>query len=245
MSTKPGATTHPSALMVRVAVACPRRPTATTRPSRTPTSAVYAGSPEPSTTVPPRTSTSSSGMHVLLLRRALLVLVLDAVDARGVRTDDLALPFGGEVLDPFHELVDDAGVLGVGVREVARPDQVVLAGEVRHRTHRALAGIEADHAVAAEVLARCEAERRGERPVVGLEELVEAVHPVRDPAAAALEHQHPQLGVALEHAAVHEPREGEVLVHEQDQCVVRAHGHQVDHALAHAVDVEQTGAVEP
>src|SRR6478752_3832942 len=178
MSTKPGATTQPSASMVCVATASPSRPIATTRPSRTPTSAVYAGNPDPSTTVPPRTSRSSSGMHVLCLSSAQLVLVLDAVDARRVRADDLALPLRGEVLDPLHELVDDPRVLGVGVREVARPDEVVLAREVGHRAHRALTRIEADHAVAAEVLARREAERRAERPVVRLEELVEAIHPV-------------------------------------------------------------------
>src|SRR3954467_5819025 len=193
MSTNPGATTQPSASMVSVAVTSPRRPTAVTRPSRTPTSAVNAGSPEPSTTVPPRTTRSRSGIREPAPVRTERVLVLDAVDARRVGTEDLALAFGGQLLDPLHELVDHTRVLRVGVREVARPDQIVLARQVGHRTHRALAGIEADHAVAPEVLARREAQRRGERPVVGLEELVEAVHPVRDPAAAALEHEHLQI----------------------------------------------------
>src|SRR3954454_3059366 len=98
MSTKPGATTHPSASMVCAAATSPSRPTATIRPSRTPRSAVYAGSPEPSTTVPARTSRSSSGMHVLRLSGALLVLVVDAIDARRVGTDDLALSLRGEIL---------------------------------------------------------------------------------------------------------------------------------------------------
>src|SRR5262245_718631 len=124
MSTKPGATTQPSASSVRSAVASCRRPTAATRPSRTPTSAVYAGSPVPSTTLPPRTSRSRSGIGGRRLDGTQRVLVLDAVHARRVGADDLALPLVGEVLDPLHELVDDAGVLGVGVREVAGPDEV-------------------------------------------------------------------------------------------------------------------------
>src|SRR5215213_11023784 len=163
MSTKPGATTQPSASIVSVAAASRSRPTATTRPSRTPTSAVYAGSPVPSTTVPPRTRRSSSGMRDHVRFGAALVAVVDAIDARRVGADDLALPLGRQLSDALHELVDHAGILGVGVREVAGPDQVVLAREVGHRAHRALAGIEADHAVAPEVLARREAERRGER----------------------------------------------------------------------------------
>src|SRR5438128_9262704 len=107
MSTKPGATMQPSASTVRAAGELPIRPTATTRPSRTPTSAVYAGSPEPSTTVPPRTSRSRSGMDTLL------VPVFDAVDARGVGADDLSLSFVRKRLDALHELVDDTRVLGV------------------------------------------------------------------------------------------------------------------------------------
>src|SRR5689334_728163 len=98
MSTNPGATTQPSASIVRDAATSPSRPTAATRPLRTPTSAVYAGSPEPSTTVPPRRSRSSSGIGEPALVSTALVLVLDAVDARGVGADDLALPLRGQVL---------------------------------------------------------------------------------------------------------------------------------------------------
>ena len=68
-----------------------------------------------------------------------------------------------------------------------------------------LAGVEADPALALEVLLRRERERR-RRPAVALEELVEPVHPVRDPAAAALEHDDLQLREAFEHAAVDEVR---------------------------------------
>src|SRR4029434_3286353 len=75
--------------------------------------------------------------------------------------------------DAVEQLVDDAGVLRVRVGEVARPDEVVLAGQVGHGSHRALAGVEADDALAAEVLARLERQLLRERPVVRLEELVE------------------------------------------------------------------------
>src|SRR4051812_16465932 len=173
MSTKPGATTLPSASITRPARVLPRRPIPTMRPSRTPTSAVNAGRPDPSTTVPPRIRTSSSGTRGTVHLDAVLVALLDAVHLRRVRTHDLALLLGGQLRDVFEELVDDPGELRVGVWEVAGPDEVVLARELGHRAHRALTGIEADHAIAPEVLARCQFERRGERPVVGLEELVE------------------------------------------------------------------------
>src|SRR6476660_3572085 len=199
MSTKPGATTQPSASMVWVAADAPSRPTAVIRPSRTPTSAENAGRPEPSMTVPPRTRRSSSGM-----REALLVTLLERVDTRRVLADDLALARVRQVLDVLEQLVDHPRILRVGVRKVAGPDEVVLAREVGHRPHRSLSRIEADDAVPPEVLARSEAQLRGKCPLVGLEELVEAVHPVRDPTAAALQHQHLEVGVPFEDAAVHE-----------------------------------------
>src|SRR5215510_4357225 len=113
MSTKPGATTHPSASMTRSAPVSGMRPTATMTPSCTAMSAVYAGSPLPSTTVPARTSRSISDIG-----RALLVAVLDVVDARRVRADDLAPAFGRQRVDMFHELVDHARVLRIRMREV-------------------------------------------------------------------------------------------------------------------------------
>src|SRR4051794_27736858 len=117
MSTNPGATTQPSAWMVRLALVCCRRPTAATRPSLTPTSAVYAGSPEPSTTVPPQISRSSSGMG-----GARVVVIPDSIDAGRVLAEDLALLRCREVLDVFEQFVDDSWVLGVRMRKVARPD---------------------------------------------------------------------------------------------------------------------------
>src|SRR5688500_13934117 len=139
MSTKPGATTHPSASTTRAAFAPPARPTATMRPAAIATSAVYGGSPLPSTTVPARINRARSGTAC-----SLPVTVLDAVHACGVGAEDLALPLGRQSFHMLHQFVDDTGVLRVGVREVAGPDQIVLARELRHRAHRALAGIEAD-----------------------------------------------------------------------------------------------------
>src|SRR3954451_12367717 len=57
MSTKPGVTSAPSASMVRRA-APSTAPTSVTRPSVIATSAVRAGAPVPSTTVPPRITRS-------------------------------------------------------------------------------------------------------------------------------------------------------------------------------------------
>ena len=48
----------------------------------------------------------------------------------------------------------------------------------------------------------------------------------------------------FEDAAVHEAGQGHVLVHEQDERVMRTHRHQVDHPLADAVDVVQAGTVQ-
>src|SRR3954469_1149824 len=61
MSTNPGVTSNPSAAMLRSAVPS-TRPTSVTAPSRIATSAVRAGAPVPSTTVPPRITRSWSGM---------------------------------------------------------------------------------------------------------------------------------------------------------------------------------------
>src|SRR5436190_23875087 len=106
MSTKPGATTLPSASITRPARVLPRRPIAAMRPSRTPTSAVNAGRPDPSTTVPPRMRTSSSGTRGALRSEAVFVALLDAIHVRRVRTHDLALLFRGQVRDVLEELVD-------------------------------------------------------------------------------------------------------------------------------------------
>src|SRR5215213_5969869 len=69
MSMKPGATTRPRASMVRVAVACARFPIFTIRSSLIATSAVYAGRPEPSTTLPFRIKRSNCGDWGGIVRR--------------------------------------------------------------------------------------------------------------------------------------------------------------------------------
>jgi len=56
MSTKPGVTSRPSASIVR-AVESSTRPTSVITPLLIATSAVRAGAPVPSTTVPPRMTT--------------------------------------------------------------------------------------------------------------------------------------------------------------------------------------------
>src|SRR3954452_11009037 len=61
MSTNPGVTSRPSASIVRLAVPS-TRPSSVTTPPLTATSAVLAGAPVPSTTVPPRITRSCSGM---------------------------------------------------------------------------------------------------------------------------------------------------------------------------------------
>src|ERR1700722_16772955 len=58
MSTQPGVTSRPSASTVRVADSLPNEPTAVIWPRSTTTSAVRAGAPVPSTTVPPRMTRS-------------------------------------------------------------------------------------------------------------------------------------------------------------------------------------------
>ena len=128
-------------------------------------------------------------------------------------------------LGVLAQLVDDTGILRVGVREVGRPRDAIGADQRPQQRRGALAGIEADPALALEVLAGRQRER-GRRPAVALEELVEPVHPVRDPPAAALEHDHLQLRETLEHAAVGEVRQRQLLVDQQDQRVVRARRHQ-------------------
>src|SRR5262245_36406938 len=59
MSTKPGATTSPSTSITRAASSS-TSPITTMRPCRMPTSPWRAGPPVPSTSVPPRTMTSST-----------------------------------------------------------------------------------------------------------------------------------------------------------------------------------------
>src|ERR1700680_2506034 len=75
----------------------------------------------------PSTRLSISHSHPTSLARARnsetpqFAAVLDAVHARRVGPEDLPLPGRGHILHVLHQLVDDAGILGIGVREVAGP----------------------------------------------------------------------------------------------------------------------------
>src|SRR5579884_2203147 len=96
MSTKPGVTRAPSASTTRSADPV-RRPTSTTTPSLTPTSALRLGAPVPSMTVPPLITRSSSAMCSSCGQR----LGVDAVQVGHVLAQDgptLLLGQGGGVL---------------------------------------------------------------------------------------------------------------------------------------------------
>src|SRR5690242_20216574 len=196
MSTKPGVTRRPPASITRRAsrADAPRSPTSTIRPPSTATSARRAGAPEPSTTVPPRISRSMSASPV------------EAVQRERVRAVEAETRVVGKRRVVLAQLVDDARVLRVAVRKVGRPDEPVGAAQRTQRADGALAGIEADPALSAEVLGRLHRQRR-RGPPVALEELIQPVHPVADPAAAALEDRDLEAGVTFEHAAVDEVRQ--------------------------------------
>ena len=112
----------------------------------------------------------------------------------------------------------------------------------QHRRRR-LARIEADPALTLEVLLRRQRQRR-RGPAVALEELAEPVHPMRDPAAAALEDRDLQPGVPLEHPAVHEVRQRHLLVEQQDERVVRSRRHHVSQRARCTGHVGQAGGME-
>ena len=141
------------------------------------------------------------------------------------------------------QLVDHPRILRVAVREVGCPDEAVGAAERAERADRPLAGVEADPALPAEVVGRLERERR-RGPVVALEELVHPVHPVADPAAAALEHRDLQPRVPFEHAAVDQVRQRHLLVELEDQRVVRARRHQIPEVARRAGHVGEPGGVQ-
>src|SRR5262245_21188710 len=140
MSTKPGVTRRPSASIVRVASSS-IAPMPATRPSRIATSAVRAVAPVPSTTVPPLMSRSS-----IVLRR-----VRDAVEVERVEAVERLSRGVGQLVVVLTQLIDHAGVLRVVVREVGRPDVAVDTDQWRERTRGALAGVEADPALALEI----------------------------------------------------------------------------------------------
>src|SRR5690242_8973473 len=124
MSMTPGASTSPSASTVRVAGSstppCSERASATTRPSRTPTSPMNAGAPLPSTTRALRKSRSNMVSSCLLQcrgdrvgddRAGEEVGVAARVEAHGVGEHEVAQVGVGEevVLDHLVHLAEDFG----------------------------------------------------------------------------------------------------------------------------------------
>src|SRR5258705_419521 len=132
--------------------------------------------PVQSTTVPPRMRRSRSATADRVR----------AVHLERVRSEEQRTRVGVHVIRRLAQLVDHTRILRVAVREVARPYEAVGADDRGQHLRRDLARIEADPALPLEVFARRERQAAG-RPPVALEELVEPVHPVRDPTAAALE----------------------------------------------------------
>src|SRR5262249_50326027 len=122
---------------------------------------------------------------------------------------------GREIGRVLAKLRDDARIPGVAVWEVRCPDHALRPNEWHECTHRPLAGVERDPALAEKVLGRLHREPE-ELPAVTFGELVQAIHPVCDPAAATLEDPNAEPRVALEHARVHEIRERHVLIEEED-----------------------------
>src|SRR3954454_16038389 len=123
MSTKPGATTAPSASISR-APRPPTRPTSVIRPPVIAMSAVRRGPPVPSTTVPPRITTSCSGMG-----RTFQVQYTDTAKLAGERlrrvVPDHARALGAELhvhaqvapVEQPHELLVVGADRGIGQHE--------------------------------------------------------------------------------------------------------------------------------
>src|SRR5215212_8081980 len=95
------------------------------------TSAVRAGAPVPSTTVPPRISRSNG----------------DVIHLTRVETVQRATVRVGQVVVVLSQLVDHAGVLRVVVGKVRRPDHPVGPDQRSEHPRGALTGIEADPAL--------------------------------------------------------------------------------------------------
>ncbi len=150
---------------------------------------------------------------------------------------------GVEVAVVLAQLVDDPGVLRVAVREVGRPDEPVGAGERAEQPRGAFPGVEADPALPPEVLLGGQGHPGG-GPAVALLELAEAVHPVGDPPAAALQDDHLQVRVPLEHPAVGEVGERHLLVEQQDERVVGARRHARHESPRRARHVSEPGGVQ-
>ena len=97
------------------------------------------------------------------------------------------------------------------VRVVAAPDDALRADEGHQRGQRVLVDLEADGALAGEVLRRAQ-RQVGAEAAEGLRLLVEALEPEGRPAARGLQEDDAQAGVPLEHPEGDELRAGEHLL---------------------------------
>ena len=129
---------------------------------------------------------------------------------RAFEPEHLGLGRGGAGGDGGADGVDRAGEGGVVVRVVAAPDDARRADEGRQRGQRALVDLEADGALAGEVL-RGAQRHVGAEAAEGLRLLVEALEPERGPAAGGLQEDAAQARVALEHPEGDELGAGEHL----------------------------------
>ena len=112
-----------------------------------------------------------------------------------------------------EELVDHAGELGVGMGVVGRPEQAVGADVVDQALQAGLVGLEADPALAAEVLAGQHRQVLRLDVADPLHVLVEAGEPVRQPGPAGLEDRHLQARMTLHHPADGEAGDRTHLLH--------------------------------
>src|SRR5204862_1382647 len=121
MSTNPGATNAPPASTSRSPFP-PTRPTSTTLPSRTATSAVVSGTPVPSMTVPPRMTRSNSAMsnHSFVDRQ---FREIDVVKLGHVLAQDGPLLLVGEIDGVLVEQLLRPRPGRVTVRKVVGPHQ--------------------------------------------------------------------------------------------------------------------------
>ena len=143
------------------------------------------------------------------------------------------------------QLVDDAGILRVAVREVAGPDEVVRAREVGHRAHRALARVEADRRTCRwkYSLGVRLASRRAPSSYASRNSSMRSIQCAIQPPP------HSSTSTFRSGCRSNTPpytRSTSVMYWSMNRIdrVVRAHRHQVDHPLADAVDVVEPGTVQ-
>src|SRR5690242_14394815 len=123
MSMKPGATTCPAASITRSAGPLRCGATAATRSPSTATSAVRAGAPLPSMTVPPRISSDQAISRLLDRDRGHAIALLDAID----------LVHAGDDLAEHGVVVVQVRRGAIGDVELAARRVGVLAAGHRHR----------------------------------------------------------------------------------------------------------------